>query len=832
MRVSKCENIFEKLPKRFRKWLRLSLIIAGSVVVLLFLGWLLLTAYVNTHKEQLLKNITDRISADISGKLEIKDMEPTLWKTFPGISVRLDSVDLVDSLFPTHHIKTLSFQSVYVRLSMPSLFSLKPKIKKIILSNGVAHLFTLADGYSNSYLFGRKEGKKPTSPEGSSIRLFEADNITLIINHVPHHKLFKIRFNHLHVNIKNKRHQLVFHARMNAFVHQLGFDLRKGSYLNKKVVQANLYATFDYDKKRLQINRQHLKINQASIGISALFDFGHQPSFFQLDLDAGTIDYGLGVALMPQNIAQKLKSFSVAHPIGLHVSINGKLQYPDTPKVLVRARVRNNRLTTPYGIFEQVSFKASFNNQLKTGRGKGDDNSGIFISKLKGNWTGMPLVADSVALVDLIHPLLFFKIKGDFPTLKLNKLLGSSFAITKGTTSFQLVFQGPVSEADTGSRSLNGYIVLKNADLTYLPRALKFSNCNVALVFQNQDLFVKTMSLDLGKSTILVRGKGVDFLNAYFSGEDKAIFDCQLESPELNLNDFRSLLASRRQYSDLAKKSREEKITSLNKKLDLLLDKSSMVLHTNIHQVDFNKFRAKNFTADLSLDKEGIAFEKVHLQHAGGEVTFDAKIFQYPAKNGFLLHAHLSNLKIDELFYSFSDFGQSTLKSGNLKGRLSATLDVTGNLSEDARLVPKSLKGQVHFRLVNGELNNFPPFLSISKFAFKNRNMEHVTFQTLSNDLTIGDGKIKIPSMDIASSAISITVQGVYAFGEGTDISLKIPLRNPQKDKDRRAMGLKPKKNRGVIVYLRAKDGADGKVHIGWDPNQKKRLTNSSEGEE
>lgn len=110
--------------------------------------------------------------------------------------------------------------------------------------------------------------------------------------------------------------------------------------------------------------------------------------------------------------------------------------------------------------------------------------------------------------------------------------------------------------------------------------------------------------------------------------------------------------------------------------------------------------------------------------------------------------------------------------------------------------------------------------------------MEHVTFQTLSNDLTIGDGKIKIPSMDIASSAISITVQGVYAFGEGTDISLKIPLRNPQKDKDRRAMGLKPKKNRGVIVYLRAKDGADGKVHIGWDPNQKKRLTNSSEGEE
>jgi len=71
--------------------------------------------------------------------------------------------------------------------------------------------------------------------------------------------------------------------------------------------------------------------------------------------------------------------------------------------------------------------------------------------------------------------------------------------------------------------------------------------------------------------------------------------------------------------------------------------------------------------------------------------------------------------------------------------------------------------------------------------------------------------------------------QGVYGFRQGTDISLKIPLRNPQKDKDRIAQGLKPRRNKGVIVYLRAKKGPDGKVHIGWDPLHKNRLEDSAD---
>jgi hypothetical protein len=40
-------------------------------------------------------------------------------------------------------------------------------------------------------------------------------------------------------------------------------------------------------------------------------------------------------------------------------------------------------------------------------------------------------------------------------------------------------------------------------------------------------------------------------------------------------------------------------------------------------------------------------------------------------------------------------------------------------------------------------------------------------------------------------------------------------------------MGLKPKKNKGLTVYLRAMDGRDGKVHISWDPLKNRRTKDS-----
>src|SRR5690606_15048489 len=98
----------------------------------------------------------------------------------------------------------------------------------------------------------------------------------------------------------------------------------------------------------------------------------------------------------------------------------------------------------------------------------------------------------------------------------------------------------------------------------------------------------------------------------------------------------------------------------------------------------------------------------------------------------------------------------------------------------DGSLKNKTLNGQVKFNLTQGELNNFEPFLQLQKFIFRNRELQHITFQDISDTFDIANGLVTIHPMEIISSAIYLKMQGQYAFDKGTDLLLEVPLRNPQ----------------------------------------------------
>ena len=142
-------------------------------------------------------------------------------------------------------------------------------------------------------------------------------------------------------------------------------------------------------------------------------------------------------------------------------------------------------------------------------------------------------------------------------------------------------------------------------------------------------------------------------------------------------------------------------------------------------------------------------------------------------------------------------------------------------MNSQSDIVKESLSGVVSFKLKNGELINFGPFETIQKFVFRKRNLSHIYFEPVSNVLTIDKGKVHIPEMNIHSTAINLSLSGIYAFGPGTDIGIVVPLRNPQKVADRKARGLKPRKNKGIVLYLRARDDKNGEVKIVWDPLHK-----------
>jgi len=810
-----------KLPK----WTKVLGIIFAGIVLLLTIGYFIMSWYVKSHKQQLLASITEKISNNISGKFTIEDMEPAILQSFPDISVRLINIKLQDSLYTIYHKNTIDLQSIYIKLNFFSIFTTHPQIKKVTLSDGNIYLFKQKNEYSNVYLFQKKDSTKKKSDKGLEFHDFAIENVTFTFDNFLRNKQFKARFDKMSGIIHPNGDSWKINTITEAFIYQLGFNLDKGGYLVNSVLKGNLKMVLHTDNGLLHFPVQTITLDDIPIILKANFDLSKKPVIFDLDLNVKSINYTKGIHLLTRNISKKLDSISIKENIAAHALIRGTFAYPDTPFVNVFFEVSNNTINTTLGNIQKANFKAEFSNHIYPDKGKNDNNSAVAIPKFSGEWEGIPINADSVFVMGLTKPIIDLHLKSTFPIEKLNNVIGSAYSLKNGVANMDVTYHGPVNFKEAIDYNTKGFITIKNASLTYLPRNLKFKNANAHFLFQGKDLILDKIQLSSQNSSIEINGIVAHFLNTLFIDPSKAVFDWKIKSNSIDLNEFKSFLEPRKE-NQVSLATKNQKIKKLNNNLDNLLAKSTMLLDVDVQKVFYRRFSARSIKGKVTLSEKGINFQNVQLAHAGGTIIANGRVDQSLNQNPFQFKTSIKNVKIDQLFNAFENFGQSSITDKNIEGSFSANIEINGKLGEQLDFIQNSFDGKINFNLKNGQLNDFPPFVSISKFIFKNRNLDHITFENLQNNLILKNGKLTIPKMEIESSAIRMTVEGVYAFGTGTNIGLVIPLRNPDKDKSRVEKGLAPKKNKGIVVYLRAQDGKDGKVHIGWDPLKKGEKSN------
>lgn len=816
--LAKGRSRYKLLPR----WLKVILIGLLVFLLLLVVAWFVMSWYINGHKKELLAKITAEVSESIDGNFHIDDMEPALLNGFPNISVRLKGVTLSDSLYPVHRKNLIDLKSVYVKINVLSLLTRHPKVMKVTVADGSIYLFNDKNGYSNTYLFKKKE-KKPGKKGGKDVDInnFGIKNVTFTFDHFERNKQFKVTVHNMNGLIKRKGDLLDIDAPTRAHFHQLAFNLEKGGFVTDKELDADLHILFDKKTKQLQLPKQEITVDGTDINFGMVFNFGHKPVDYFIDIDAPSIGFKEGTSYLSRHIESKLDSFNLEKNLSVQVRIRGSFQYPDTPLIHAWWQTKNNTLSTSFGELERTNLKGEFYNNFIPGRGKGDDNSAITITHVDARFAEIPFTADSIVVYGLINPLMKLKLVSKFPVERLNAVAGSTFDLQQGEADINLDYTGPVLSNDTSRHTMYGHIRIRDAALTYVPRSLSFKKCNVNIEFRGNDLELRNTSLSSAKSNVRIDGVARNFMNVYFLDPGKVVFDWNINSSLIDLNEYKTFLSPRKIKRGEGSRKNNYKISRISDRLALLLDKSNMFLHVNVNRLRYNHFDAQRIYADIDLMESGIGMRNVRLLHAGGSLTANAQLKTSGSITPFELQTKVSNMKIDQLFYAFDNFGQTTLGSANLRGAFSADVRVRGALRESGQIVKNSMNGKVQFHLTNGELNNFPPLESIRKFAFKKRNLSHITFNTLKNELDINNGKINIPPMTIESSALTIHVAGVYAFDRGTDISMAIPLRNPQKDAELIAQGKKPKKDKGIVIYLRARDGDDGKVGISWDPLKK-----------
>lgn len=819
--INSCYSMVYTLNFHMRKRIRIALIVFGSLLGLFVILWLGLAWYIRQHKTELLKQISTILNDRLNGgQLLIKDMEPSLVRSFPDISVSLQDVTVKDSLWTQHHHTLLEVSRIFVKVNTLALLHKKLDIKQVSLEGGTIYLFTDTAGYTNTSIIKKKADGDSTTAGGRSagpdITGLQLVRMHFVMDNLQKGKLFDFDIDYLKGKVKNNDTGWAFSMTTELMVKSLAFNTDRGSFLKDKKIETTLEAEYNRKKKTLFIPQQGLEIDGQPISAGANFSFDDVSRQFNIHIVAEKVLLSQASSWLTPKISGKLDSIQLEKPLDAEFVLVGHMVPHDLPLVNVTWKTTDNVVITKGMELDECSFSGGFTNEWIPGQRRTDDNSTISLYNLKARTYGIPVMADTVHITNMVHPELTGYFRSEFPLTDLNNASDSSgvFNFTAGTATAKLYYKGGITTGDTITPYLKGTVQLNQGAMEYTPRNLQFKNCNATLDFTGQDLYLKDINIQTQKSKLLMDGSVRNITNLYFTAPEKLQLDWNVRSPLIDLDEFRTFLGKRK-TTVVSRAANKRKVSRISNQLDVMLNSCNVNLQVVVDKLTYSRFTAQQVKADLSLSQTDILLRKISLAHAGGSIQLNGVVKQDGNNNRFKINTDISNVHIDQLFYSFNEFGMQSLSSKNLKGIISAKADISGNVKDNGQMAPQSMFGTLSFDLRQAALIHFAPIEDIGTVVFRKRNLGNITFDNLKNTLTLQGNKILIPPMQINSSALYMDVTGVYAMTTGTDLYVDVPLRNPSRDEgitDKEEK--KRRSHKGIVLHLHATDDSNGKIKI------------------
>lgn len=807
------------------RWSKIALKIFGVLIVLILLLYVGLAVYVNANNKSILAKINKELNKNLNGSMIIGSMDPAFLKGFPAFSLSLKNVIAKDSLWNNHKHNLLEASDIDIYVNMLGFLRGNIEIGKIGINNATVYVYTDTNGYSNTSLFKKKEQKeKVEEGDGSAparINRIILNNVDFVVDNQKGHKLFHFVVDEL----KGKFDYGLLGGweadiRLKTLAKSMAFNTRRGSFIKDKLLEGPFKVSYDEGKGLIDVAPNELKIGGDPFIIEARFDTSKESTEFTINIDAPKILWRNASALLAPNISEKLNMFNLSQPIHVKCKIQGDMGPGGDPEIKVDAIIKDNQLTTPGGVIDNCNFNGVFTNNYINGKGFTDENSAIKLYQFKGSYKDIPFSIDTASINNLDKPIATGIFKSEFEVAKLNNVIGEDvLKFGKGSAVVNLAYTADIVDFKLNKPLVSGDIDLKNADVSYIPRKLNFTNTAILLNFTNNDLFIKNIHLQSGKSVVMMDGEVHNFLNLYYTAPEKILLNWKIRSPQIHLAEFIGFLGSRKP-APKRKKHNSSKST-FSEDLNQVFERSNVKMNLKVDKVYYNKFLATNATADLLLSESGITIKNVSVKHSGGSLKINGKVVQRGSLNRFNINAVLNNVDIKNFFYAFDNFGMKSLTSKNLKGFLFSNTNISGGITDQGALVKNSLNGNLTFNLKRGALLNFEPIISVGKFAFPFRDLNNITFENLNGKFDIRGQKININPMQINSSLLNMDVAGVYSLTTGTNIAVDVPLRNPKKDADiTDKEELKARRMKGIVLHLLATDGEDGKIKIKLNKNR------------
>jgi len=804
--------------KRIVKWLAFTLL--GATVFATAAGII-----IHRYQREIMDAVTQILEESIHGELHIGNYDVTIFHSFPSISISLSNILVYGPSDLPYRDPILQAERISVNVEPLKLLQREIKMKSVDIINGRITIFRTSTGYSNLEVFAGTPSDTLDHRENLLLDMKKIRMINTVASYTDslRGKYFSVRFIVTENSVTGSDSSIQFRVKGELMTFGLQFDSIQGAFMRDVLARADVSLQLNPKQSLLVINPSTMRSEKSNINFSGRARLGRAGQL-ELQIQSDPIDFDEGLSILSDTLAKRIKRYKVDKPVYLKAHIR-QLSPRTPPEVDVNFSFERGNAKVGQVILEDMSMDGAFTNHIDAALGNDDRNSQIKIVSMHGLLNSLPMKG-AATLDNLMDPTLKLQATFDFDLQKLSdRLETAGIGFEGGHFKSTFSYTGKLDEyLDETSFQYNGTLdgeaSIVDGAITYKASKLKLDHINAAFAFTEKKFEIQSLAVQQGKNKININGSISDFIPFFTTLETTGKVNLTITSPRLDPSGF--INRRKVKQTTLAKTKSKQKISDV---LEVLNKKVQFDIDFHVDEFVNGRLKASKLQGQLTLINNSLILKRARMRFAGGTVELNMNLVRLQSSvSPFRLGAKLRRVEIKQFFYAFRDFNQTVIRDSNIEGTLNLDIKLNADIDDNLDVLTPHLLGNANFTIQNGKLKDFEPMQRLSNFLFKGRDLSNVQFGEITGQIGMKRTNIDINRMEIQSTALTMFVEGQYALGGSSDLSIQIPLSNLKKrDQDIAPENIGTDARVGPSVFLRVRPDKSGKTTLSYDPFKKFR---------
>lgn len=715
-----------------------------------------MAAYLYSNQTIIKNYVLEKINEQLIAKIAIQEIDLELFSQFPKVSLDLKGVKISDPIQDKKYL--LTAQHIFIGFNLYDIISKNYNIKLITLDSGNCNLYTDKKGHKNFDIIKHNN----SDDENIFLQLEQVQINKMALHYLDLESIqeYKIRLNNVKLSgsFNNVKEDITCSGKM--FVEQL----KTGSItlIKNKNVDLDFVLGIDSKKEMFTIKEGSIRMGELKLDAQGNIKNGKKNIFVNVSFSARQLSIESLLSMMPFKL-NAIAEYESSGDIYFNGFVKGNIDKQEQPNIEIDFGIKNGKLNRSINnlSIQNINCKGHFSNGKKR-------KMETALLELKS--VSMQLkdgtISGNLRVTNFAQPFIDTDLKGHLDASQLISLFNNkNISRANGEVNFNLILHGKLTDFSNknnwGNTQSAGSFDIDLQHVKFNNNPKEIESLKASLTLNQNDVTINSFTSTLQKSDIAIKGKFINVIPYILLDKQKLEVDIDYTSDYIDLEHFMMPIAVDNDKNDAILQLPE----------NILL-----IAKVKVNKFIFHEFDAQNLTAIINWKGKKLSIENLSCQTMNGYILANGQI-ENTNDGRFLISSTstLKNININELFRQCNNFGQTELTNKHLFGVMNATFDLASVWSSKLDCDMEKLYTFGEVQILNGEIVEYKPLESLSKYVDV-EDLRHLRFAELKNKIEIKNKTIFIPSMDMRSNALNITLSGTHTFDNRLDYKLKLKL--------------------------------------------------------